>query len=108
MKPNTIVLLEHAGLIRIGVVTRRITAEALDHTSTNCEVRLSNQPAPTRVETSELVLTDLDALMKEDQHSFMSNPALHVLWASDELKRATKYQAEKAVKPSEDPDDIPF
>lgn len=108
MKPNTIVLFEHAGLIRIGVITKRSTNEELDHTNVMCTVRLSNQPSPTKVETSELLLTDLDALMAEDEHAFISNPALSVLRNSDELKRAKQYQAQKDAKPSEDPDDIPF
>lgn len=108
MKPNTIVLFEHAGLIRIGVVTRRITSETLGHTSVSCEVRLANKPSATKVETSELLLTDLDESMKADEHIYFAHPALSVLRASDELKEAAKYRDARIAKPNEDPDDVPF
>lgn len=104
MKPNTIVLFEHAGLIRIGVVTRRITSETLGHTSVSCEVRLANKAFTTKVETSELLLTDLDESMKSDEHIYFAHPALSVLRTSCEFAEAIKYRDACIANPNEDPD----
>lgn len=105
MKVNTIVLLHHEGLLRIGVIFKRLTIQTLDQVTVNCIVRLPPTKAKphNRVETWENLLTPY-----EPPDELLNDPIYSLVRRTDDLSSSISFVRDYAAKPTEDPDEIPF
>lgn len=105
MKLNSIVIFLNDGIVRLGVVIKRVSTEELHHSAIHCVVRLMPTKAEPRIHVEVFEPMLAEYLPTDEQ---FADPVHGIIRRSDDLESAQKYAAEKAAKPSEDPDEIPF
>lgn len=106
MKINTLVMFEHNGIARFGVVKSLTTHETINHTALSAEVRYQDGKKVYTIHHSPELLLDLTEHSEEQQ--WFHDPVLGLLRRSDDYNSACAYRQKRIEKPDEDPDEIPF